>query len=87
MERVSFRLPSDVKSWYAEEAKSLGMSMASLLAYILTTHQRTQDSSRAIKMLVDMSKSEEVKKMNTDVIELFNSPEFKQLLSLSREDD
>lgn len=87
MERVSFRLPSDVKAWYVEEAKSLGMSMTSLLAYILTTHQRTQDSSRAIKMLVDMSKSDKFKKMNTEVIELFNSAEFKQLLSQSNKED
>ena len=87
MERVSFRLPSDVKAWYAEEAKSLGMSMASLLAYILTTHQRTQDNSKVIKKLVDLSSSDEVKKVNREVIEVFNTPEFKQLLNQSSKDD
>jgi antitoxin component of RelBE/YafQ-DinJ toxin-antitoxin module len=68
--RININIAKNVKEWYQYKAKSMGMSMSTLMAYILTDYYDKQIQADTIRMACDDSTKEETKQMYKMMFEL-----------------
>lgn len=62
--RVNISIEEDCKEWYQFKAKSMGMSMANLMAFILSNYYENQLTQQATRGIAEAIKSENVKETN-----------------------
>lgn len=62
--RVNISIEEDCKEWYQFKAKSMGMSMANLMAFILSNYYENSLNQQAQRTLSEAMKSESVKETN-----------------------
>lgn len=52
--RTTIRVPKEVRDWYADEGKAIGINMSQHMAMILTQHYRNQQALEATRKLSKM---------------------------------
>lgn len=62
--RVNVSIEEDCKNWYQFKAKSMGMSMANLMAFILSNYYESQLTQEATRVLAEAAKPENTKETN-----------------------
>lgn len=62
--RVNVSIEEDCKNWYQFKAKSMGMSMANLMAFILSNYYESQLTQEATRVLAEAAKPENAKETN-----------------------
>lgn len=70
LNRCNVNVEDDVKSWYMYKAKSMGMNMCQLMAYVLCQWYDQQVNADALRMLADLNKDEDLKQTNRNVLSL-----------------
>jgi antitoxin component of RelBE/YafQ-DinJ toxin-antitoxin module len=67
--RVNVHLERGVKEWFQYRAKSMGMNMSQLMAFILTNYADTQRNNEAVRNLSDLAADEQTTVTNQEFIE------------------
>lgn len=66
--RVNISLEKSTKEWFQYKAKTMGMTMSQLMAYILTTYSETQRNNEAVRTLKDLATDENTKSENAEML-------------------
>lgn len=61
--RVSLRMDSVIRDWYAEKARYYGMAMAPYMQFVLIQNYEAQQNSKAIRDLSEVGKSDDTKEI------------------------
>jgi len=71
--RVNISIEEDCKQWYMFKARSMGMSMANLMAYVLSNFWEQHITADAVRLLSEMSQGEDLKKLNSDTKDILQA--------------
>lgn len=66
--RININLEKSVKEWFQYRAKTMGMSMSQLMAFVLTTYSETQKNNEAVRNLSAMAADEKTTMNNAEMI-------------------
>jgi CRISPR/Cas system-associated exonuclease Cas4 (RecB family) len=72
--RINVNVEQSVKDWYQYKAKSMGMSMCQLMAYVIANYCETQRNSEAFRSMSDMTvktDAESLQRENMETINIF----------------
>lgn len=68
LNRCNVQVEDDVKAWYMYKAKSMGMSMSQLMAFVLANWYESHINADAVRMLAELNKGEDLKQVNENII-------------------
>ena len=71
--RVNISIEEDCKQWYMFKAKSMGMSMANLMSFVLSNFWEQHITADAVRLLSEISKGEDLKNLNADTKEILQA--------------
>lgn len=77
LNRCNVQVEDDVKDWYMYKARSMGMSMSQLMAFVLSNWYEQHINADAVRMIADLNKNGELQETNRNVLELLT--EFQQM--------
>lgn len=80
--RVNISIEEDCKQWYMFKAKSMGMSMANLMSFVLSNFWEQHITADAVRLLSEVSKGDDLKSLNADAKEILQV-----LQSLNKSED
>lgn len=75
--KTGFRIPPGVKQWYCDESIKLGLTMGQYMCLVLVNYMRQMEAQNSVRVLAEMSKSDELKEQNQEIMEFMRSPELK----------
>lgn len=67
--RVNVHLEKSVKEWFQYRAKSMGMNMSQLMAFVLTSYADAQKNNEAVRNLSAIASDEQTTTTNKDLID------------------
>lgn len=70
LNRCNVQVEDDVKAWYMYKAKSMGMSMSQLMAFVLANWYESHINADAVRMLAELNKGEDLKQVNENMISM-----------------
>ena len=62
--KCGVNLEKNVRDWFMREAKSMGMSMSSYLAFVLNQHYKSEVKADTVKQMSELLSSPEFKEMS-----------------------
>ena len=68
--RINVNLEENVKKWYQYKARSMGMSMSQLMAYILTNYHDQQINAQNLAEIKNMAYDEQLKNDNKELYKM-----------------
>lgn len=68
LNRCNVNVEDDCKAWYMYKAKSMGMSMSQLMAFVLSNWYESHINADAMRMLAELNKDEDLKQTNQNVL-------------------
>lgn len=68
LNRCNVQVEDDVKEWYMYKAKSMGMSMSQLMAFVLSYWYEQHINADAVRMIAELNKDEDLKQTNQNVL-------------------
>jgi len=71
--RVNISIEEDCKQWYMFKARSMGMSMANLMSFVLSNFWEQHITADAVRLLSELTNGEELKKFNAETKEILQS--------------
>lgn len=77
LNRCNVQVEDDVKDWYMYKARSMGMSMSQLMAFVLSNWYEQHINADAVRMLAELNQDGDLKETNRNVLELLT--EFQQM--------
>lgn len=72
LNRCNVQVEDDVKDWYMYKAKSMGMSMSQLMAFVLSNWYEQHINADAVRMLAELNSDDDLKKTNQSVLAMIS---------------
>ena len=72
LNRCNVQVEDDIKDWYMYKAKTMGMNMSQLMAFVLAQWYEQHINAETLRLLADFNKGVDVKEINESSIALLN---------------
>ena len=73
LNRCNVQVEDAVKDWYMFKAKSMGMSMSQLMAFVLANWYENHITADAVRLLSELGKGEDLKQTNAEMAKLLEA--------------
>lgn len=72
-ERCNINLEKSCKDWFMWKAKTMGMNMSQLMAFVLTSYKDTQQNADALKSLSNVAENADSQAVNRELLDLLKA--------------